>query len=105
MLPRRLGSSVCSIQLTGSTRLFVGWELTLCISGLTTSLAAEYAPAGVRVNAIVPGYIATDMTKGMKTPETDCGLGYFLVSAPPKPTSNLVPTTRLWCYGCCISKA
>jgi NAD(P)-dependent dehydrogenase (short-subunit alcohol dehydrogenase family) len=35
------------------------------VIGLTRTLAAELGPAGVRTNAIVPGYIETDMTAGM----------------------------------------
>jgi NAD(P)-dependent dehydrogenase (short-subunit alcohol dehydrogenase family) len=35
------------------------------VLGFTRALATEYASHGVRMNAIVPGYIETDMTKGM----------------------------------------
>lgn len=33
--------------------------------GLTRALAAELGPTGIRVSAIAPGYIETDMTAGM----------------------------------------
>jgi NAD(P)-dependent dehydrogenase (short-subunit alcohol dehydrogenase family) len=33
--------------------------------GLTQALAAEYGPQGVRVNAILPGAVDTDMYRGM----------------------------------------
>jgi NAD(P)-dependent dehydrogenase (short-subunit alcohol dehydrogenase family) len=35
------------------------------VLGFTRALATEYASHKVRVNAIVPGYVGTDMTKGM----------------------------------------
>jgi 2-dehydro-3-deoxy-D-gluconate 5-dehydrogenase len=36
------------------------------VLGLTRALANEWAPHGVRVNAIVPGYIATDFNQALR---------------------------------------
>jgi gluconate 5-dehydrogenase len=33
------------------------------LRGLTKAMALDWAPLGIRVNNVVPGYIATDMTK------------------------------------------
>lgn len=45
------------------------------IVSLTRSLAIEWAQAGVRVNAIAPGWVATDINDFLRaTPEAEKGL-------------------------------
>src|SRR5690606_16647775 len=36
------------------------------LEALTRCLAVEWASAGVRVNAVAPGYFETDMTEGLR---------------------------------------
>lgn len=41
------------------------------VSMLTASLAIEWLPLGIRVNAIAPGYFASDMTRAFSTQEPE----------------------------------
>lgn len=41
------------------------------VSMLTASLAVEWLPLGIRVNAIAPGYFASDMTKAVAAEEPE----------------------------------
>lgn len=56
-------------QVFKSSRRHTGSSNAAWHSGLTSSLALEFGQVGIRVNALVPGYIKTDMTEG------ECCLG------------------------------
>jgi NAD(P)-dependent dehydrogenase (short-subunit alcohol dehydrogenase family) len=71
MLERKHGS----IINIGSMAAHRGWPRAAVyavskhgVVGLTKTLAAEWADRGVRVNAISPGFFATELTKAAMTP-------------------------------------
>ena len=67
MLAKRHGSIVNIGSIGGASALVAshpGYAATkAALSGLTVALAGEWAPHGVRVNTVAPGYIATEMNQ------------------------------------------
>lgn len=50
----------------GTPRLSVYGATKAGVLGLTRSLAVDWAADGIRVNAVAPGWVATDMTQGLQ---------------------------------------
>jgi len=69
MIPQKSGC-IINMSSIGSKvalpRLVAYCSAKGAINELTRVLAAEWASYGIRVNAIAPGYILTDLTKGLR---------------------------------------
>jgi NAD(P)-dependent dehydrogenase (short-subunit alcohol dehydrogenase family) len=72
MLPRRDGAIVFTSSVTASRGAMRGLPYVATKGGIESmvrTMAVDWAPSGVRVNAVAPGYIETDMTEGMRRHE------------------------------------
>jgi 3-oxoacyl-[acyl-carrier protein] reductase len=73
-MKERGGGAICVIASTAGQRGEAEHSHYAASKGgliaLTRSLAVELAPHGIRVNAVSPGWIRTDMTEPFLTPET-----------------------------------
>ena len=56
-------STSSMVSISGQPSGFAYPASKFAVNGLTVSLARELGPKGIRVNAVAPGYIDTDMTK------------------------------------------
>jgi len=56
-------SSVVGLRGTAGASVYSATKAAL--DGLTRSLARELGPRGIRVNAVAPGYLETDMTDAL----------------------------------------
>lgn len=64
--------NICSIvAFTGFNALSVYAATKASLVGFTRSLAREVGQVGVNVNAIAPGFIDTEMTRGLEGPERE----------------------------------
>jgi 2-dehydro-3-deoxy-D-gluconate 5-dehydrogenase len=69
MLPRRSGKIVnvaSLLSFQGGIRVPAYAAAKAGVAGLTRALANEWAPLGVNVNAIAPGYMRTDNTEALR---------------------------------------
>jgi 3-oxoacyl-[acyl-carrier protein] reductase/7-alpha-hydroxysteroid dehydrogenase len=58
-------STSSMVSLTGQPSGFAYPASKFAVNGLTVSLARELGPKGIRVNAVAPGIIETDMMKAV----------------------------------------
>lgn len=68
-LMRKTGGSIINVSSivgrVGNTGQVVYGASKAAVIGMTLSAAKELAPQGIRVNAVAPGFIATDMTAAL----------------------------------------
>lgn len=73
MMPRRRGGRIVNIASLSGVKGMAGQTnysaAKAALIGATKALAQEVAPRGVTVNAVSPGFIATDMTRDLSEAE------------------------------------
>jgi len=99
MVPRRSGSIVLIASTAGQRgeAFYSHYAATKgALIALTKSLATELSPHGVRVNAVAPGWVLTDMTRDTLTgPEGPAALDRIPLGRPGRPEEVAGPVAFL----------
>lgn len=73
MLDRRIAGSIVNIASVSAviplSRVFTYSASKAAVISLTKNLAREWAPAGIRVNALSPGFVPAEQNKAVLTPD------------------------------------
>jgi 3-oxoacyl-[acyl-carrier protein] reductase len=99
MIPRRSGAMVLVASTAGQRGEAHHSHYAASKGGLlafTKSLASELAPYGIRVNAVSPGWVLTDMSRGaLEGPEAASSLGKIPLGRPGTPDEIAGPVAFL----------
>lgn len=90
LMSRNRSGSIINIASISGLRGIEGQALysasKTALIGMTRSSAKELAASGIRVNAVAPGYIETDMTKGLPADKQQNWLGSIALGRAGQPT-------------------